>query len=1023
MYMKKFYILLFVLVSWSVGYAQTVVKGTVKNVDGETIVGANVYVKGTSSGTQTDVDGVFQLQLPANSENAILVISSIGYASEEVHIGQKTTFDVILSYDLKVLEEVVVTGYTTEDKGKVTGAVSTINSQDLVRVTVPTLDQAFQGRAAGVTVTQNTGAPGEGVSIRIRGVSSLNSGNYPLYVVDGVPTLDISSLSMQDVEKAYILKDASTAALYGARGANGVVVITTKLGKSGEPKIQFNSQVGVQEMSRKIKMANTAQYVEIYNEAANTDNALKSDPIFYRKLITNEIAATLPDVDHVDAIVQNGIIQTHTVSVSGGNDNTTYFISGNYFDQEGIIKSSQFNRISGRVNIDTKVKKWLTAGLNLNLSKSTTDFIGSSGDGAGGNGGSVIRYAFFRTPALPIYNSDGSFLDKPDRFDLFGDGYNPVGMLAYNQNQKLNNRLFGKFFLKIEPVKDLTITSNLGVDYDNQNQRRFDRTWGTDNRINGVNRLLVGDGRYQTVTLSNFLNYSKSFDEHNLKLLLGTEVIRVSNYEIGASQRYFSDQTSDLVYLGNGLGLMESNESKSGNTLASFFGKAEYDYKEKYLASFTLRRDGSSRFGPENRWANFYAGSLGWRLDQESFVEGSNSIDSWLLRAGYGTMGNQEIVNYAYTNTIGTGYYYPFGNVRSPGSAIGSLGNSKIKWETVQQLDIGTDIDLWNGKLSVTLDYFRKVTTDMLMRQPLPSSVGQNAFVWVNNGDMLNRGFELTVSHANSIGDINYKVGANATLLHNEILRLDTPPVAGGEVGSQFLTLSEEGHPVGSFYLLEMEGIFQDAAEVFTHAQQGSNIKPGDVMYKDNDNSGVIDGNDRKHVGSPIPKLTAGLNVSLGYKQWDMTVFFQGAYGNKILSVLNRDIEGFYRPFTVTERYYKNHWTGPGTSNEFPRASWDASGNNTQFSTRFLEDGSYTRLKNLQIGYTVPKSVLSKYGFSQLRVYFSGTNLLTFTKFHGLDPEMTASDNAKGAADLSSGMDWGTYPVARSYNLGFNLTF
>ncbi len=1021
--MKKVYTFLVAMSLLTVAYTQTVVKGVVKGPEGEAVVGANVLVKGTTAGTQADVDGVFQLQLPASINDAVLIVSSIGFASQEILVGQQTSFSVVLAYDLKTLDEIVVTGYSTEDRGKVTGAVSTVDARELLKLPVPTLDQALQGRAAGVVVTQNTGAPGEGVSIRIRGISSINSGNYPLYVVDGIPTLDIGSIATQDIETLTILKDASAAALYGARAANGVVVITTKLGKKGEAKIQVSSQVGIQEMSRKIKMANAAQYVSIYNESANGDNATKNNPIFFRKLITDEIASTLSNVDHVDAIMQDGLIQTHTVSASGGENKTTYFISGNYFDQEGIIKSSHFNRVSGRVNIDSEVKDWFRAGVNLNLSKATTDFVGSSGDGAGGNGGSVIRYAFFRTPGLPITNPDGSYLDKPERFDLFGDGYNPVGMLDYSQNQKLSNRLFGKFYIKLSPMKDLVFTSNFGFDYDNQNQRRFDRTWGTDNRINGVNRLLVSDARYQTTTFSNFLTYTKSFGQHNFKFLIGAESIQVTNYEIGASQRNFPDQTDDLVFLGNGLGVVESNEAKSGNTLASFFAKVEYDLNEKYLASFTLRRDGSSRFGPDNRWGNFYAGSLGWHLEQESFLANSRAVDSWLLRVGYGSIGNQEIGNYTYTDRIGPNLNYPNGSVRSPGAAIVNLGNSKIKWETVNQLNVGTDVSLWNGKLGFSLDYFRKVTTDMLMSQPLPSSIGQNSFVLVNNGDMLNRGFELVVSHANQISEFNYKVSANATVLHNEVLKLNAAPVPGGRVGSEFMTLTQEGHQVGSFYLLEMEGIFQDATQIFTHAYQGTNIRPGDVMYKDQNNDGFINGLDRKHVGSSIPKVTAGLNVSVGYKQWDISLFFQGAYGNKVLSVLNRDIEGFYRPFNVTERYYKNHWTGPGSTNEFPRASWDASGNNTLFSTRFLENASYTRLKNLQVGYTVPSSAVNRFGLSAVRVYFSGTNLLTFTRFHGLDPEMTVSDNAKTTGDLAGGMDWGTYPVARSYNLGVNLTF
>lgn len=1024
--MKKFYFLLLATITIVFSaQAQTLIKGNVTDTKKDPVIGASVFIKDSSVGTITDVNGDFQFEVPAGTINPVLIVSLIGYTTEEFPLGTQTSFNIILTDDLKVLSEVVVVGYSSQQKEKITGSVVTVKSEDLIRLPVPTLDQALQGRAPGVVVSQNTGAPGEGVSIRIRGVGSINSGNNPLYVVDGVPTLDIGQIATQDIENITVLKDASASAIYGSRAANGVVIVTTKSGGSkgmAAPKIEINSQYGVQEPSRKLKMASTEQYVQIYNEAANTDNATKTASIFMRKLISDGLAATLPNIDQVDAIMRDGAIQSHSLSVSGGDEKTRYFISGNYFDQQGIVKASDFNRLSARVNVDSQIKKWLRSGVNLNLSKATTDLIGSSGDGAGGNGGSVLRYALFRTPAIDIYDANGNFIDKPDRFDLFGDGYNPVGMLAYNQNKRLVNRLFGKFYVAIEPIEGLKFTSNLGIDFEGQNQRRFDRTWGTDNRINGINNLNVNTARNQTITLSNTLTYNKSFGDHNFTFLVGNETIKGDYYALSSSQKNFPDQDASLTFLGNGTGLTLNSEGKSGNSLAAFFGKVDYDFNDKYLVSATVRRDGSSRFGPDNRWGTFYAGSLGWRIDKE-FFEDNATIDRWLFRVGYGSIGNQEIGNYAYENIIGLNSYYPYGNVRTLGSSIANYGNNKIKWETSKQFNAGTDLELWNGKLGVSLDYFRKETSDMLMRQPLAASVGQNAFVWTNNGTMLNSGFELQVTHANSLGDFKYNVSANAATLHNEVVRLNTAPIPAGAVGSTYLTLTEAGYPVGSFFIYEAEGIFQNTTQIFTHAYQGDNIQPGDVMYKDQDSNGVIDGKDRKHIGSPIPKVTAGLNISLGYKNWDMSLFFQGAYGQKVFSVINRDLEGFYRPFNVTERYFENHWTGPGTSNEFPRASWDASSNNNLFSSRFLEDASYTRLKNVQLGYRIPSETLKKYGFTNVRIYFSGTNLLTFTKFQGLDPEMTVSDNAKGTGDLASGIDWGTYPAARSYNLGVNITF
>ena len=1014
---------LFLLMTCSlIGYGQRAIKGSVKDAAGQPLIGASILVKGTSQGTVTDVDGNFQLQVSEADGNSTLLISFIGYNSQEIAIGDRTEFSIVLAEDQTQLSEIVITGYTAQDKEKITGAVNSVSGDVIAKLPVPSIDQALQGRAPGVVVSQNTGAPGEGVSVRIRGVGSINSANNPLYIVDGIPTFDMTGFSTQDIESINVLKDASAAAVYGARAANGVVIVTTKGGKSSRPQVTINSQFGIQRPSRLIEMADTEEYITIYNEAAVNDNAGKTNPIFFRKLITDDIRATLSNVDYVDAILQDATLQSHSISLSGGDDKTRYFVSTNYFGQEGIIKSSEFERISGRVNINSKLKDWLSAGVNLNISKSTTNLIGSSGDGAGGNGGSVIRYAFFRTPAIPIYDAEGNFTDKPERFDLFGDGYSPVGMLAYNNNERINNQVFGKAFLEIKPLENLKIVSNFGIDINHQNQRRFDRNWGTDNRINNPNQLSVWASRFQTFTFSNFATYNRDFDVHHFSFLLGTEAIKANSYGVFANERSFVDQDPNLVYLGNGLGLKLNQESRSGNSLLSFFGKIDYDWDEKYVASATVRRDGSSRFGPQNRWGNFYAGSLGWRVDREAFLMNNNMIDKLFIRVGYGSIGNQEIQNYAYTDKIGSGYNYPFGDVKATGYGIAELGNSQIKWETSNQLNAGADLVMLDGKLSFSFDYFRKITDDLLIKQPIASSAGSAAPPWVNNGKILNRGFELAVTYTNNIRDFNYSVSLNGATLHNEVLEVFAP-IPGGAIGSDRVTRTEVGYPIGSFYMYEMEGIFQDEGEIFTHAIQGLNIDPGDVMFKDQDGNGYIDGDDRAHVGSAIPKVTAGLNASLGYKNFDLSLFFQGAYGQKIFSVLNRDIEGFYRPFNVTQRYYDNRWTGSGTSNEYPRASWDASGNNARFSTRFLEDGSYTRLKNVQLGFTVPNSLTNRLRITSLRIYFSGTNLLTFTKYSGMDPEMTTSDNARSENDRAAGMDWGTYPSAKSYNLGVNLTF
>ncbi len=997
--------------------------GTVKSITGEAAIGADIIIKGTLIGTSADVEGKFKLVIPENVTTPTLVISSVGYITQEVLVGNQRELIIILIEDLKLLGEVVVTGYQTEERSKILGSVATVNPDLLKKITVSGVDQALQGRIPGVVVTQNTGAPGEGVSVRIRGTGSLNSSNQPLYVVDGLPTDNISSLSPQDILTVSVLKDASAATIYGARATNGVVLITTRTATSNKQVIEFNTQFGVQNPVRLVPMASSNQYVSIYNEAATTDNV--GQPTFLqRDLITDAMKSGLPNVDQVKAIMRpDALIQSHSLSISGGEGKTHYLLSGSYFGQEGIIKASNFNRITGRINIDTEVKKWLKAGVNMNISSATTDLVGSSGDGAGGNGGSVVRYAYFRSPAINIYDANGEFIDKPDTYSFFGDGYNPVGMLAYNNNKRLNDRLLAKFFIVLKPLEGLTFTSNFGVDYTNQNTRRFDRNWGTLNRVNNPSRLTVTDERFQTITFSNFANYTKVFGKQSLTILLGTEAIKRSSYALNSTDNTFSNQNPTLTYLNNGQGLKTVGESQSGSALLSFFAKVNYDYNEKYLVSATIRRDGSSRFGQNNRWGNFYAGSLGWRLDKESFLLNNKWIDKLLVRAGYGFVGNQEIGNYEFSDALSVNTNYPFGQANSIGYVITKLGNANIKWESSKQLNAGIDLVTSGGKLTMSLDYFSKITSDLLVGQPIASSAGLATPPTVNNGEILNRGIELALNYSNTIRDFNYSISPNVAFLHNEVLAA-TSPIPDGAYGSQYTTLTEKGYQVGSFYMLEMQGIFQSNNEIFTSAKPaGAIVLPGDVKFKDQNGDGIIDGKDRTHLGSAIPLVTAGLNIGLSYKNFDLSIFFQGSYGQKILSVLNRDIEGFYRPFNVTERYFTNHWTPTNPSNEFPRASWTASSNNAQISSRFLEDGSYTRLKNLQFGYVIPRKIVEQWGITSLRIYATANNLITITNYSGMDPEMTVSDNSRSAGDKANGIDWGTFPAARSYNFGVTVTF
>lgn len=1030
--MKKILFLVMMLSASGALWAQRSIEGTVRDAkSGETLIGATVQIKGTTIGTITDIDGHYELTSDQLSATSILLISYIGYTSQEVSPGARTIIDVELKAEQTMLDELVVIGYGSTKKRNVLGAVSKVDNTELTRMPVAGVDQALQGRVAGVQVTQNTGAPGEGVAVRIRGTGSISSSNSPLYIVDGIAMADaLKILSPNDIENISVLKDASAAAIYGSRANNGVVLITTKKGTKGETKITYRGQTGFQQATRLTKMVNTADYITVYNEAATNDNSYLP-PTLQRRLITPEDAAGFADINHLDELLRTAPVNSHEVSISGGTEKSTFLLSTSLYDQKGIIKNTGYTRGTVRLDVSTEATKWLDVGMSMLAGMSSTDIIGSSGDGAGGNGGSVIRYALFRNPAIPVRFDDGRYVDRPAEYfgaqiydSFLGDGYNPIGMADYNDNTRRDDSYLGKAYFTAKITEQLKFTTNLGMDYRNSNSRRFNPTWGTFNRINALNSLNIAKERMMNWTVNNLLNYENTFGEdHTFSALLGFEAIKNQGNGLYANDADFPVEQEELIFIGNGLGNKLTSQSEYASTLASFFGRANYDYKGKYYISGTLRRDGSSRFTADNKWGTFYSLSGGWIMKQEDFLSDVRWLENLKIRAGYGAIGNQEIGLYAYSDRISPYYNYPFGGISNSGYAQTALGNEKLKWETSYQYNGGVDAEFWKGALALSVDYFYKVTEDMLVKEPLPPSVGYAEAAWINSGSVLNTGVELEILYRHDKRDWGYSIGGNVTFLRNEVLELDAP-LTGGRVETGIdATKTEVGEPIGSFYMLEMEGIFQNQTDILLSAFQGNNIRPGDVKYKDQNGDGRIDNQDRVHLGSAIPRLMGGLNFNANYKNFDLSLFFQGAYGNKIYVQVNQDIEGFYRGFPVTQRYFDERWTGEGTSDTQPRPSWTAKSNNARPSSRFLEDGSYLRLKNLQIGYTIPAGVLDMARISSARVYLSGTNLLTFTKYTGLDPEMTVSDNSKDEGVRAAGIDWGTYPSAMTVMLGIDITF
>jgi TonB-linked SusC/RagA family outer membrane protein len=1005
------------------------VKGVVKDGKGNPLAGATVTIKGTNTSVLTDNEGNFSINA---LENAVLIISYVGYNSKEVAVNGQLILQVNIEELNKSLDEVVVVGYQTQRRSELTGAVSLVNVSGLSKLPVGNVDQALQGKASGVRITQSTGQPGEGVAIRIRGVGTINDNN-PLFIIDGIPTKDgINFLSANDIESITVLKDASSAALYGARAANGVIVITTKSGKKGKPQFNYSGYGGFQTHGELPEMTNTAEYVELYNEAVVNDNADITNATLKRKPIPDSIE--MANTDWLNAIFQKGLIQSHQLSVTGGNDKTLYYISGNYFKQEGIILNSWYERYSMRSKLNIDLSDKLSIANNINLSYSDKNIVGSSGDGYGGNGGSVVRYALFRTPPIPVFNEDGSYSDLPLYPNFFGDGYNPVALAVKADNKEKQYRAFGNFYIEYKIVKDLKFKTDAGIDVIMTDAKRFDENYGTNLRINSPSRLSVSSAVNLNFIWNNTLRYNKTFNgTHNLNMIVGTEAISNKNTIHGGSDHNFPEQINSLRFLGNGLNLTSQNvfEREQRWALFSLFGNVNYAYKNRYLVSVSARRDGSSRFAADNRYGNFFSGSAGWNIHNEKWIQDNlPSISKLKLRGSFGQLGNQDIGNYPWASIIGRGYNYVFGEIpaSNPGYTISTRGNENVKWESSTQSDIGVDIGLFKDKLSISADYYIKTTSDMLIPIPLPLIGGSATTPYVNAGKVQNKGLEIELNYRNTIGAFTYDINANFATLHNEVLSLSNgEPIPGGRIDNAvYATLTTVGLPIGSFYLYEMEGIFQNDADIFKHAYQGQYVRPGDVMFKDQNADGIIDEKDRTFLGSAIPKFIYGLTTNLAYKNFDLSVFFQGAYGNKLYLQVNHDIEGFYRSFNLTQRVYDERWTGEGTSNTMPRVSWSGSTNNKTPSSRFLEDGSYVRLKNLQLGYTIPKKAIDRMHIKGLRIYVTGQNLVTFTKYTGLDPEMHTSDNLNSETyrgDVAAGIDWGTYPSARSYVVGVNVNF
>lgn len=1009
------------------------VSGTVFSAEDQLpIIGATVLEKGTQNGTLTDPEGGFKLDV--TSDNAVLIFSYIGLENIEIPVQGKTVFKIAMTASNAMLKDVVVTGYKKEIRSNVSTAIASIKSKDIDKLVVSGIEQALQGQAPGVMVTQVTGAPGDDITVRIRGAGTLGNNN-PLFIVDGVPTTgNINMFSTADVESIEVLKDGAAAAIYGARAANGVVVITTKRGKSGKPRFSFDAYTGLQNAISLPKLLNSKDFLTIRNEAITNANALR-DPVRQLKTYDVAILDSLPNNDWLSKVFRTAPIQHYALTGMGGSENGNFYLSGEYQTQDGIFTGQKFDKYQLRFNGEIGNKRF-KIGNNFSFSHTNRKLIGSSGDGYGaGNELSGIRYALIAAPLFRERNADGSYVKVSSELGdptLYGDGNaNP---LVFIQNTDWNikrYRVFGNVFAELAPFEGLKIRSSLGGDFLFEKEKLFKE------RLSDAiyNPTSLNEGRVfnQTLIWNNTADFTKTFGKNRLSALIGTEAIQNHTDYLGASANNFRRTDSLFRYINGSLPIDIKNIGASGSAtewaLLSYFGQVGYSFDNRYVVSASVRRDGSSRFGPNNRWGTYPSVSAAWNIGNEPFFKKIAALSSLKLRGSWGRLGNQEIGIYPFSSLVETGQrVYSFGDKIATGASIVETGNNNVRWETTTQTNFGFDLSLWKDRLSLVADVFNKKTDDILVRVPVPQAGGSERPPYVNAGSVENKGVELGLIYKNKIKDFNYIIGTNISAIKNKVLSIaGSEPILGGfGLSDGPLTRTEAGYPIGSFYLWKMLGIFQTQAEIDKSPFQTVDTRPGDVKFADLNGDNKIDDKDRAHAGKPFPDFTYGLNISLTWKNFDFSLLAQGIQGNDVYFLNgNFAYETQSRGFNSYEKVLER-WTPTNTNTNIPKVSLDDRNGNRRSSTRWIEDGSYFRIRNITLGYNL-KNALKWKSVERLRLYITAQNAFTWTKYPGLDPEIQANANdTRGlglSSDLAVGIDWGTVPAPRTFIVGLKLDF
>ncbi|GLU53377.1 SusC/RagA family TonB-linked outer membrane protein [Dyadobacter frigoris] len=1026
------------------------IRGKVTDENGYGLPGVSILVKGTQRGTTSNADGTFKLDV--ESENTRLIFSFVGYQSQEVLIGRKTDLSISMKTDDKSFDEVVVVGYGTTRKKDLTGSVISIKSDELVKSNPVTLEQGIQGKAAGVFVTQTDGAPGAGMSIQIRGASSFMGGTEPLYVVDGVPLVDdnasatpksgssfdqqktnmLSFLNTSDIESIEILKDASSTAIYGSRGANGVVLITTKKGGKGKDRIELNLVTSLSQISKKYDMLDAEQFATYQNEAyLNSDTYLgttygKDKTIPYPgrfDLVQNSYLKAPADfrgrsTDWQDAIYRTALKQDYTLNFSGGSGGNTYLIGGNLIDQNGIISNSKFKRYSLRVNINRQVKNWLQAGATLNYSNTINKMVSTGASIVGPEGG-VVKSAMTFHPTIPMRDT------LTDQFSQLYITSNPYQYVKQSLNQVTGSRLTSSAFADVTFMPGFRFRSIFGwnTSFDRRDQY-FPQSINEGATAKG--RAYVSDNNSQNVSSESYFTYDHKWGQHAVNATAGMSYgSGVWQYKyIGVSG--FMNDALQNNNLGAGTIVDPPSSAKSEWSLLSYYGRLNYIFDDRYLATITYRRDGSSKFAKNNKWAGFLSGAFAWRFSQEQFLKNSPWLSNGKLRLSYGQSGNQGIGSYGSLSHISAANY-PYGGVLTNGYLVTSLGNDNLKWETTAQVDGGLDLGFFKDRLSFVFDYYYKRTHDLLQNVTLPSSTGYTTQVR-NIGEIENRGFEATVN-ARLVDRKDFTIGVSGNISFNKNKILDLGDVTeqwAAQIGTEPINykpfVQRVGQPIGIVVGYQEDGIFQNEEEVaasgFFKGQPAAVIKrmPGEIRYKDLNGDQVIDDKDRTVIGNVNPDFYYGFSTNVTYKRFDMSVFFQGVQGGQIINTLRYVTDNLGDFSNTTQQAYDNRWTGPGSTGVNPKAILN-SFRDLKFSDRFVENGSYLRIKNINMGYNF--NFKSKKIVQAIRLYTSINNVLTFTKYSGYDPEV----NAYGQDPSRRGIDLGNYPNSRTFSLGVNCTF